>query len=275
VSSEIYVLILYKYVSLKAARKIALSGRISFTATDQFNDPYEMHAISNFSGKHEHSDPTMLNVDYSLVKAYLQCHGVLSLTRNPLNNLMWSHYGDEHKGVVLGIDVEEAGFCCKETTLVPANLGEIIYTKTFPERMSPAELQSLHSITAQKKFCWEFYEFYKFAYLFKGLEWSYEEEVRVVKYTGMPVYDEKDESNNQYVNSNGDWRHIRQDDGKEYNLYKFPISSVKELIIGMSFMRGSTAKEMDEVVNLFSKETDVKCCGMGWNTYAISTNKWK
>ena len=29
--------------------------------------------------------------------------GILSLSDNPLNTLMWSHYGDNHKGIVIGI----------------------------------------------------------------------------------------------------------------------------------------------------------------------------
>ena len=36
--------------------------------------------------------------------------GVLSLTRNPTNLLMWSHYANEHKGVVIGIDTSNVIF---------------------------------------------------------------------------------------------------------------------------------------------------------------------
>ena len=59
-------------------------------------------------------------------------YGVLSLTRNPLNALMWAHYGDQHAGVVIGINMEVAGFNKIETNLIPATYGDLIYTSSKP-----------------------------------------------------------------------------------------------------------------------------------------------
>ena len=57
---------------------------------------------------------------------------ILSLTRTPLNALMWAHYGEEHKGFVIGYDVDDQFFKCKTNNLIPIQQGNVIYTKTKP-----------------------------------------------------------------------------------------------------------------------------------------------
>ncbi|MDR4497425.1 MAG: DUF2971 domain-containing protein [Candidatus Scalindua sp.] len=59
-------------------------------------------------------------------------YAVLSLTRSPLNPLMWAHYGQEHSGIVIDIDINGAGFTNEKNNFVPVHLGNVIYTQTKP-----------------------------------------------------------------------------------------------------------------------------------------------
>ena len=172
----------YKYIAVagKSAdgksrknrlRQLLTENKVWFAAPSSFNDPFELHAIGNFRDIPDDSDPsvTRLKTDHSVLQHVgLQSFGVLSLTRNPINNLMWSHYADEHRGVVLGIDVNIAGFCSPETNVIPADRGEIIYTKTFPKRLNPTKFdKAFNSLRSTNSYNEELFEFFKFAFLFK------------------------------------------------------------------------------------------------------------
>jgi hypothetical protein len=41
-----------------------------------------------------------------MLKHFRDNVGVLSLTTNPTNGVMWAHYADQSKGVCVGIDLE-------------------------------------------------------------------------------------------------------------------------------------------------------------------------
>lgn len=196
-------------------------------------------------------------------------YGVLSLTRNPVNNLMWSHYGDEHRGVAFGFDVDEAGFCDKEKNIIPANHGEIIYTKTFPEHLRNNDTHYfLNEICSSTNYSPLYFEFFKFAYLYKGIDWAYEEEVRVIKRTGFHFYDKKNNANNFSSNSNGEWHHIDISDKKQLNLFTFPLHAIKEVYFGSNV---NNIKEMKLLISLLPEKTEIKCCALNSNVYNIVT----
>lgn len=263
-------------MSLGTAQEIVRGNRISFTTSYQFNDPYEMHAISNFCHIINDSDPTitLIETDYSLLKTGLQCFGVLSLTRNPLNHLMWSHYGDEHRGVVIGFDVDRADFCNVDSNVIPANKGEIIYTKTFPDHLKRNQYKhTFNNLRSLSSYTPETAEFFKYAYLYKGLDWAYEEEVRVVKAVGWPHVEYQSGDTCHYKNSNGDWAHRNLNDNKDLNLCKFPSEAIREIYFGMS-VHGM--KNYESILDHINSDVMVRCCNMGGlKTYEIGTNHWK
>lgn len=55
--------------------------------------------------------------------------GVISLTESYNNTLMWAHYGDEHKGVVVEFDFSVPFFHLQSTILmvVPCDLKKILW----------------------------------------------------------------------------------------------------------------------------------------------------
>lgn len=263
-------MILYKYVGFENALKIIKSASISFTKANQFNDPFEMQAIRNYSYIIDDSNPsvTQLKTDPSKLKTGVNMsYGVLSLTRAPLNNLMWSHYGDEHRGVVLGFDVNEAGFCNEDTNVIPANFGDIIYTKTFPTHLkSESNSQRFNALRSTTSYSQHSFDFFKYAYLFKGIDWAYEEEVRVVKNVGFHLYDREDDSKNNYTNSNGEWQHMKVSEHKDLNLFSFPLSSIKEIYLGSHVYK---IKEIESLLEMLPKDIEVQCCALNSKSYDI------
>lgn len=117
-------------MSTDRAIKFLESRTIRFTQPSFLNDPYECHLTldraarqallddfaqgyrRHFSGLSEEkvqerakaNEPTIIEnalLNYRRIRNEL---GVLSLTEDPLNLLMWAHYGDEHRGIVVELD---------------------------------------------------------------------------------------------------------------------------------------------------------------------------
>lgn len=81
--------------------------RISNSAC--LNDPFEFQLTESSSSKVESVLREELKDDYShseIMKRFWT-HGVISLTESNDNLLMWSHYADEHKGMVVSFEIDE------------------------------------------------------------------------------------------------------------------------------------------------------------------------
>lgn len=116
-------------MSFKSACSIMSNSSIGFSCLEDLNDPFEGTAIC-FEGEDDLSRKLQINPHRNRLS---RNYGVLSLTRNPLNPLLWAHYGDDHRGVVIGIDMKKANLVDEESCVIPAQFGEIIYTSTIPQ----------------------------------------------------------------------------------------------------------------------------------------------
>jgi hypothetical protein len=247
------------------------TSSIGFASPKDFNDPFEMTAF-----KYEDEDRGQLEgIAVSLVRN--KCNdsfGVLSLTRQPLNALMWSHYADSHKGMVIGFDVEAAGFSDLQTNLIPASYGEIIYTKTKPRNVfampSDSDLKGIGEDVA--KFDDKYYEFYKSAFLYKSVEWAYEEEVRIVKNIKYPMTPNGFREAT-YANAAGTWRDIKIGDRKLYCL-SVNESAIKEIYLGKNFAKNADGKETtrDKIREIVS---DLKARGVSLYGCELSAATWE
>lgn len=165
--------ILYKYMSYNALSSCLKYRTLRFSRPASFNDPFDCLASSSDvligNGPIYNYRPYERNI-YTARSMV----GVLSLTRDPLNLLMWAHYGQNHTGGVIAIDTDLAGLGCEESNLVPCHRGSVIYSSIRPEiNGSPEHLPRFESI--------EDTDFLQKLFLYKSLHWSYEEEVRVMK----------------------------------------------------------------------------------------------
>jgi hypothetical protein len=177
---------------------------------------------------------------------------------------MWSHYADEQRSVIIGIDVEEAGYCDEDANIIPANYGDVIYTKTIPKILKrPSEMKTFDCYRFSKSFSQDTFDFFKYAYLFKGVDWSNEEEVRILKNVGFRFIDEE---NNYYKNSNGEWHHIKISEHKELYLCSFPKAAIKEIYFGA---RIADIEKIQSILDLISKDVFVQYCVLNSSFYEL------
>lgn len=122
---------LYKYRSIKQAKEIIDNNSFWFSKPDSFNDPFDCCLSEklepSFDDARVHFENLGMSdavINKSIVM--LQRHpgslakliqevkdgsigskGVLALSEKFDNILMWSHYGDCHKGVVFGLEMAQ------------------------------------------------------------------------------------------------------------------------------------------------------------------------
>lgn len=173
-------MILYKYMTFDAAQQVMKNRSIGFSCLEDLNDPFECSAFG-FQDQPHSSVSASIAANACKIR-FSRKYAVLSMTRQPLNALMWSHYGDSHQGVVIGIDVDIAGLNDRHSNMIPSDFGEVIYCLTKPHKNLPVvSEETLMRIGDDLKFAESMFNLAKRAFLYKSLEWAYEEEVRIVK----------------------------------------------------------------------------------------------
>lgn len=109
--------LIYKYYDFNAGLLALKNKTLGFNTPSQFNDPMEGRLWLHQMG-----------VESSSLNPYLECFGILSLTRHPLNPLMWSHYGKSHTGFVIGYDVNEPILGRQRDTIFDVKDGQIFFS---------------------------------------------------------------------------------------------------------------------------------------------------
>lgn len=189
---------IYKYLHEDRIEDILVKNTLRFTQRKCLNDPFELnpvikgikegslekywsssdikkirkYASLNVKTKEERkainlaTDEQLLsffqNGTYAL-EAYFEMLekkiGVLSLTKNRDNLLMWSHYANEHEGFVVEFDKEHTYFNQNKNTL--ASLRRVNYNEIRPEIEIDLNENQIE------------------IFLTKSKKWEYEEEFRV------------------------------------------------------------------------------------------------
>lgn len=179
-------MILYKYYNFKAGLSALRSRKVGFRDPNCFNDPFELSYFSNATGP----DNTV-NTLIWLISELKKTVAVLSLSKNPANPLMWSHYGDEHTGFVIGYDVDNKFFNDREYNIITADDGDVLYTNTKTlNKLDKEYMENFRNAffigsgievdeSTLKKH--QVQNILKKTLLTKCASWVYEEEVRIVK----------------------------------------------------------------------------------------------
>src|SRR5580700_1933129 len=93
----------YHYLETKWALDNIRRRRLKLSKIDDMNDPYEWECVRS---SNERSQAALKATKERIV----EMHGALCFSRSWSNILMWSHYGDRHKGICLGFDLpDDAG----------------------------------------------------------------------------------------------------------------------------------------------------------------------
>ncbi|CAH1550074.1 DUF2971 domain-containing protein [Vibrio rotiferianus] len=245
-------MILYKYMSFNSALIMLNKLSLGFTGLDDLNDPFEG---TNFGFSDSGDIPPKTEVR-GFKNHFSRKYAVLSLTRNPLNSLMWSHYGDSHKGVVIGIDMEECELTSNDEFIIPAQLGEIIYVNTKNKNLNGVpSIDHLNDLRSSMSFSPEIKNYLKQAFLYKSLEWGYEEEVRVIKNLNefSFSYHSTDE---ELLTEDSKWTKIRNSNlGQPMYCYRIPRSGIKEIYLGENIYRN--ASRVNDGKNKLKVENDI------------------
>lgn len=106
---------------------------------------------------------------------YFNNKGILSLSRNPANMLMWGHYGDNHKGIAIGLDPESDGF-----------LNDIRFTNPIHYDEEYPYFTARDVVLAGSWEEWD--DLSNLIIHTKSSEWAYEQETRVVIEDGGRVF---------------------------------------------------------------------------------------
>ncbi|RUT71543.1 DUF2971 domain-containing protein [Flavobacterium cupreum] len=146
--------------------------------------------------------------------------GILSLSKNWKNSLMWAHYTESHKGFCIGFDSQHnffTNYLCpdKETS---KTIREVIYSEKRVE---------IPMILGQEKLNFE-------PYITKSLDWKYEEEVRIIS----------------TLNSR---EHLINGKPLDIYLFKVPHSAINEIVLGANIN-----VENEEKIRKFASDKKIK-----------------
>lgn len=229
-------MLLYKYYSRDSGLMALLNRTVLFSRPKSFNDPFELAAglipDSNDAGNEKL---------YEVVQSIDSKSRILCLTRSPENLLMWSHYASSYSGLVLGYDSKKAKFADADKCIIPANFGSIIYKKTKPNSQYPNSYDAVVLKCELEKFSFDYLEALQRFYLHKGQEWSYEEEVRVVRHIDSFDFSKTAEKS-------------QKDEGV---LERVPPCCVKSIIFGWKFFKNENISQcqVKDLVKLYSHAT--------------------
>lgn len=130
-----------------------------------FNDPFEFSLQDNFYIDSEGNGIQLKGEEYEIRKEIeheLREYGVVCFSKGYQNNLLWSHYTDNHEGMCLVFDIDED---------VGDKLFKVDYTMDFPIiDLSPEAKQHdqrVKVVTTKSKE-WEYEEEYRLVYMMKN-----------------------------------------------------------------------------------------------------------
>jgi hypothetical protein len=179
----------YHYLEAKWALDDIRRRRLKLSKIDDMNDPYEWKCVRTDDG------PSQLALE-KVASEIAETRGPLCFSRSWNNILMWSHYGDRHRGMCLGFDVPD------ELKVEMTYVGDLLMV----ENLSEASVE-------EKKRAFNRLDWTKYG------GWCYEEEVRI--YASRA---EMDEETRQYFVDFSD--HLKLKEviaGARFKLSKKPI----------------------------------------------------
>lgn len=234
-------MILYKYMTSEGLQGCLEHGTLRFTRPATFNDPFDCLG-SVTSPSVIISDEDFFKSNHTKLMMLRYSMGVLSLTRNPLNLLMWAHYAKNHTGAVIGIDTELAGLEDPDENTITCTNGSVVYTSLRPNLDNediyfPSNIPSKPDTSLLEKI-----------FLHKSIHWFYEEEVRAV-------------------------RTMTNDNINDHQDFKFQLNSIKEIYLGARFYHNykkpkASTPELDALIEMDCEVFDCRLDPIKWEITA-------
>ncbi|MPY25008.1 DUF2971 domain-containing protein [Shewanella sp. YLB-07] len=247
--------------------KIIENNSVGFSQPCNFNDPFELEASYPSEGGDNPVDSLFKGVRSWIKKdIWKRTTGILSLTRQPLNPLMWAHYSVEHTGMVIGFDSNIEAFTCEDTNLVPIQYGSVIYTGKKPDSRFLSKPTETMEVGGTFHFPYGQLERLQRMFLFKPMCWSYEEEVRIVKCL-------KGVDKTPSIKS-GEFSEIEVS-GRPIYLLSLPKGTIKEIYLGVrsSTLKSTGDHELYKVAKEHQPKAKIFACTISKSSWSLECSE--
>jgi hypothetical protein len=149
--------ILYKFLAANYAISAIKDRTIKVARVKELNDPFEFLAYST-------GDRTLRSALNNMIEESHKIHGIISFSLNWNNPVLWSHYADCHRGIVLGFELADGAIEDK-----------LIHISYSDRRLPPKRL-----ISAANKNAENGWELLAAGINTKFKHWEYESEGRLI-----------------------------------------------------------------------------------------------
>ena len=269
-------MILYKYYGFSAGLSALKSSQLGFRIPISFNDPFELSFLDNAEGP----EVKLNDLDFK-IKELKKSVAILSLTRTPLNPLMWAHYGEDHTGFVIGYKVDSPFLNDENYNLIPVDRGDVVYTNTKTlHQLNKKSRELLHQVYLASQGLIEespdrsdFENLARKIFLTKHSSWVYEEEVRVVK-SFFSMFEDVDE---YYSDPMRNWYSISQNVAPMISVEKVSglkifnhEVDIKEVYLGV---RNPLIANCEDDCNILDRTLSEKAIEKNWNINILKIPK--
>lgn len=180
---------LYHLLPANYALEDLRNKRLKVSQIDQLNDPFELWCVAQ---KDVHLRVALRRYREAMVERF----GLICFSKRWHNPVLWSHYGDKHRGICLGFDVDDRG------------VKPVAYLNDRPRLVLPPTFEDSRQLL-----------FSKF------VDWQYEEEWRC-----WITLEERDAVSGFFFFPFGDFIQLREVIAGP--LCPVPASEIRELISG-------------------------------------------
>lgn len=142
----------YKKLPLEVQRKFSFTSLLN-------NDLLKAQLVPSVLS---HMDQQTQHLTESFQTHFAEKIGILALSENPSNLLMWAHYANEHRGFTVGFDATNNFFDQKRSSVDQLrHLRKVKYSETRP-RLIFSQINSIDDL------------------MVKSADWAYEKEWRLL-----------------------------------------------------------------------------------------------
>jgi hypothetical protein len=136
----------YKFLSAQNGVRNLKNRRLKLSTVDDLNDPFDLCSV----------DMTDDRIEFALTQTIASFRGntgLLCFSRNWDNLLLWSHYGESHKGICLGFDIPQTE--SREGYDMEVNYQTNLLKVDRPEDVN---LDFMNKVLRTKHECWSYEE---------------------------------------------------------------------------------------------------------------------
>ncbi len=203
-----------------------------------FNDPFEIRPVIGSVVERKQNKlrgmraEGLYDLDFPMsLRSYLNLGiginvGVLCLTEDSGNTLMWAHYADCHRGVTIGFDAEHAFFASPKS---PADFLQFLTPIFYSQHRSVLSLEFFRKYQAEEiaRTGWlELLRHQDPLFFTKSLDWQYEREWRLVRQL-LPVPDTPEDWAGRIMNAKYSPHTIRPE-----QLISIPPEAIQNITLG-------------------------------------------